>query len=145
MVNREDNPRDNRQRNQGQDLQGQRKSFEKLLHQREQLLASLERQPQDGQPLQENRCQAYKEDRLIGKALACNFAISSLLVDAEEVLDILSQEGDFSSSTYTVQATLSLLQALQALSSLQRELLLAIRRSKRQTFSKPNQTQGGLQ
>ena len=139
------NHRENRQRNQGQNPQCRRRSFETLLRQREQLHLLCRRQAQDGLPSQQTRDPSCREDKQLSKALAYNFAISSLLSDAEEVLDILSQEEDSPSTTYTVQATLSLLQAVQALSLLQRELLFAIRHSKKLTSSESNQTQEDLQ
>ena len=139
------NHRENRQRNQGQNPQyRRRKSAEIPLHQRVQLRLSLQRQAQGGQLFQQTHDLSCREDKLLSRASVYASAISLLLSDVEEVLGMLSREEDSLSSTYTVQAILSLLRAAQALSLLQKELLPSGSRSRKQTFSKSNQTKEDL-
>jgi len=142
------NHQENRQESQGQnlqELQNQKKPLEVLVRQRLQLHPSLQRQGKDNQPVQQTCSRYGRERKQKDKASVYASAISLLLFDIEEVLSILSREKDSELSSYTRIATLSLLQAVQALSLIQNRLLLLKSRSKTQNASESNQTSGGLQ
>ncbi len=138
---------ENRQRNQGQNLQApqrRKKSLSELVHQRLQVRSSFQIQLKDSQPSSQTPPQAGRGRKRKGKASVYASAISLLLFDVEEVLSTLLREEDSDQSIHIQIAILSLLQAVQALSLLQRELLSSGSRSKKLTFSESNQTQEDL-